>query len=314
MDETILRKAGHRLYVTSRLKEMKRYLVFRARCRMHKDIMEDFLAFFAETQLRKDILEGTPAFIEQVTRAFFYKDSDYPDRSALIKNHMRYMEKHFTQEALTRLYIDVDTKENAGQKITLWEDTFEDKPLRLSLYFHAGQYKEGCLSLILTWNEEPFYQIMFWFGPDMKKTGDAIWIGALQGIPHGSDAIKRMTKAFFGYRPKNLIFYGLRNLARCLGISKIYGVTNAGYYAMNHIRIDRKLKTDFGAFWEECEGKPCEADYRFYVMPVKEYRKDMSELKPSKRAQHRRRFEKLDSIDAAFDASCKKLLKKDFTS
>ena len=232
MDETILRKAGHRLYVTSRLKEMKRYLVFRARCRMHKDIMEDFLAFFAETQLRKDILEGTPAFIEQVTRAFFYKDSDYPDRSALIKNHMRYMEKHFTQEALTRLYIDVDTKENAGQKITLWEDTFEDKPLRLSLYFHAGQYKEGCLSLILTWNEEPFYQIMFWFGPDMKKTGDAIWIGALQGIPHGSDAIKRMTKAFFGYRPKNLIFYGLRNLARCLGISKIYGVTNAGYYAM----------------------------------------------------------------------------------
>ena len=83
---------------------------------------------------------------------------------------------------------------------------------------------------------------------------------------------------------------------------------------MNHIRMDRKLKTDFGAFWEECEGKPCETDYRFYEMPVKEYRKDMSELKPSKRAQHRRRFEKLDSIDAAFDASCKKLLKKDFTS
>lgn len=309
MDESILREAGHRLYVTSRLKEMKRYLVFRARCRMHKDIMEDFLAFFAETQLRKDILEGTPAFIEQVTRAFFYKDSTYTERSALIKNHVLYMEKHFTQEALTRLYIDVDTKENAGQKITLWEDTFEDKPLRLSLYFHAGQYKEGCLSLILTWNGEPFYQIMFWFGPDMEKTGDAIWIGALQGTPHGSDDIKRMTKAFFGYRPKNLIFYGLRNLARCLGISKIYGVTNAGYYAMNHIRIDRKLKTDFGAFWEECEGKPCEIDYRFYEMPVKEYRKDMSELKPSKRAQHRRRFEMLDAIDAAFDASCKKLLK-----
>ena len=309
MDESILREAGHRLYVTSRLKEMKRYLVFRARCRMHKEIMEDFLAFFAETPLRKEILKGTPAFIEQVTRAFFYKDSSYEERSALIKNHVQYMEKHFTQEALTQLYIDVNTKENCGQLVPVWEDIFEDKPLCLSLYFHAGQYKEGCLSLILTWDGAPFYQIMFWFGPDMEKTGDAIWIGALQGTPHGSDAIKRMTKAFFGYRPKNLIFYGLRNLARCLGISKIYGVTNAGYYAMNHIRMDRKLKTDFGAFWEECEGKPCETDYRFYEMPVKEYRKDMSELKPSKRAQHRRRFEKLDAIDAAFDASCKKLLK-----
>ena len=41
MDESILREAGHRLYVTSRPKEMKRYLVFRARCRMHKDIIED---------------------------------------------------------------------------------------------------------------------------------------------------------------------------------------------------------------------------------------------------------------------------------
>ena len=312
MDESILREAGHRLYVTSRLKEMKRYLVFRARCRMHKEIMEDLLDFFAETPLRKDILKGTPAFIEQVTRAFFYKDSTYEERSALIKNHVRYLEKHFTQDALRRLYIDVNTKENCGELVPVWEDIFEDKPLCLSLYFHAGQYKEGCLSLILTWDGAPFYQIMFWFGPDMEKTGDAIWIGALQGTPHGSDAIKRMTKAFFGYRPKNLIFYGLRNLARCLGISKIYGVTNEGYYAMNHIRMDRKLKTDFGAFWKECEGTPCEGDKRFYVMPVKESRKDMSELKPSKRAQHRRRFEKLDSIDAAFDASCKKWLKKDF--
>ncbi len=60
MDESILREAGHRLYITSRLKEMKRYLVFRARCRMHKDIMEDFLDFFAETPLRKGILKGTP--------------------------------------------------------------------------------------------------------------------------------------------------------------------------------------------------------------------------------------------------------------
>ena len=309
MDESILREAGHRLYVTSRLKEMKRYLVFRARCRMHKDIIEDFLDFFAKTQLRKDMLKGTPAFVEQVTRAFFYKDSNYADRSALIKNHIRFMEKHFTPEAITKLYIDVDIKENAGQMITVWEDAFADKPLCMHLWFHAGQSKEGCLSLIMTWDGNPLYQIMFWFGPDMEKAGDAIWIGALQGIRNGSDVIKQLTKAFFGYRTKNLIFYGIRTLARGLGINKIYAVTNEGYYAMNHVRIDRKLKTDFGAFWEECEGKPCEQDSRFYVMPVKEYRKDMSELKPSKRAQHRRRFEKLDAIDAAFDESCKKWMK-----
>ncbi len=308
MDDQILREAGHRLYVTSRLKEMKRYLVFRARCRMHKDVVEDLLNFFAATQQRKDLLKGTPAFIEQVTRSFFYKDSTYEERVALIKNHILFMEKHFTKEVISRLYRDVAPEQHAGQMVTLWEDTFEDKPLAMSLWFHTGQRKEGCLSLILTWDEEALYQIMFWFSPDAEKTGDAIWIGALQGSQNGSEVIKRLTKAFYGYRTKNLIFYGIRNLARCLGLQKIYGVTNDGYYAMNHVRSDRKLKTDFAAFWKECEGEPCAEDPRFYVMPVKEYRKDMSELKPSKRAQHRRRFEKLDTVDAVFDESCGNLL------
>ncbi|MBQ9636221.1 MAG: DUF535 domain-containing protein [Acidaminococcaceae bacterium] len=309
MDENILREAGHRLYITSRLKEMKRYLVFRARCRMHKDIIEDLLDFFAETELRKNILKGTPAFVEQVTRAFFYKGSDYADLLALIKNHVLFMEKHFTQETVSRLYAEVNEEINAGKSVTLWEDVFEDKPLCLNLWFNAGQRKEGCLSLILQWDKEPLYQIMFWFGPDMEKTGNAIWIGAMQGTTNGSDIIKRLTKAFFGYRPKNLIFYGIRNLARCLGLQKIYAVTNEGYYAMNHVRSDRKLKTDFAEFWQECEGQPCAGDSRFFVIPVAEHRKDMSELKPSKRAQHRRRFEKMDAIDKAFDESCKTVLR-----
>lgn len=309
MDEQILREAGHRLYVTSRLKEMKRYLVFRARCRMHKDIIEDLLDFFAETQLRKDILKGTPAFVEQATRAFFYKDSGYEDRAALIKNHVLFMERHFTVNALAKLYAEPGTYSNDGRSIILWKDEFEEKPLSMELSFHAGQRKEGCLSLNLICDTVDLYQIMFWFGPSMEKNGDAIWIGALQGSPNGSEVIKKLTKAFFGYRTKNLVFYGIRNLARCLGLVKIYAVTNEGYYAMNHVRSDRKLKTDFSAFWKECEGVPCDEDPRFFMMPVKEYRKDMSELKPSKRAQHRRRFEKLDSIDAAFDASCQNYLK-----
>ena len=73
---------------------------------------------------------------------------------------------------------------------------------------------------------------------------------------------------------------------------------------MNHIRMDRKLKTDFGAFWQECEGEQCE-DKRFFVMPVAEHRKSMEELKPSKRAQHRRRFAKMDEMESAVAESLK---------
>jgi uncharacterized protein VirK/YbjX len=76
----------------------------------------------------------------------------------------------------------------------------------------------------------------------MQAKEPALFIGALQGPVHANDVIKALTKDFFGYRTKNLIFYGIRNVARVLGCTKIYAVTNDGYYAMNHIRSDRKLK------------------------------------------------------------------------
>jgi uncharacterized protein VirK/YbjX len=88
MDTELLHYVGHSLYQTQYLKEMKRYLVFRARCRMHQRDMEGLIAFFNATPLRKEMLQGTPSFIEQATRAFFYKDSDYADRVALIENHV----------------------------------------------------------------------------------------------------------------------------------------------------------------------------------------------------------------------------------
>lgn len=113
----------------------------------------------------------------------------------------------------------------------------------------------------------------------------------MQGTPNSSEVIKGLTKAFFGYRTKNLIFYGIRNVAAALGCQHLYAVSNAGYYAMNHVRRDRKLKTSLDDFWQECEGHGCK-DQRFFEMPIEEYRKSMEELKPSKRAQHRRRFAK----------------------
>ena len=93
-----------------------------------------------------------------------------------------------------------------------------------------------------------------------------------------------------------------------MGCESIYAVSNEGYFAMNHIRVDRKLKTSLDAFWQECEGMQLD-DKRFYKIPIPEYRKSMEELKPSKRAQHRRRFAKMDEMKDAVAASFAKYLK-----
>lgn len=296
MEQDILTYVGKSLYQTHILKEMKRYVVFRTRCKMHSSAINDLLSFFKANEHRQAWLKGNPSFVEQTTRSFFYKGSTWDERMTLVKNHVEIMEALFQDKMLDELYAE-------RKAVQLWQDEYQEKPLTLKLFFHAGQRKEGCLSLVLRYDNENLYQLMFWFAKD-KAGKNVIYIGALQGPQNGNELIKGLTKAFFGYRTKNLVFYGLRSLAKALGIEKIYAVGNDGYYAMNHIRIDRKLKTDFGAFWQECEGKQCE-DKRFFVMPVAEHRKSMDELKPSKRAQHRRRFAKMDEMESAVAESLK---------
>lgn len=301
MEENILEYVGKSLYQTRILKEMKRYIVFRARCAMHSSAIDALLQFFAANDKRRSWLKGNPSFVEQTTRSFFYKGSTWDERLELVKNHVLIMEELFTPQLMDELYAD-------GKMVQLWQDSYEDKPLTLNLWFHAGQRKEGCLSIDLLYDDTELYQIMFWFAKNKADGRNVIYIGALQGPQNGSELIKGLTKAFFGYRTKNLMFYGLRSFAEAIGIENIYAVANEGYYAMNHVRMDRKLKTDFGAFWQECEGLPC-SDKRFYIMPVAEHRKSMEELKPSKRAQHRRRFAKMDEMETAVAAALRQYQK-----
>ena len=291
MEKNILEYVGNSLYNLKDLKQMKRYLVFRTRCRLHSGMVNGLLDFFAADEHREKWLMGNPSFLEQATRSFFYKGSTWDERMQLVKDHVLIMGQYFKPELMDQLYAE-------RKAVQLWQDSYLDKPLTMSLAFHAGQRKEGCLSLMMTYENQALYQIMFWFAKNPADGQNVIYIGALQGPQNGNELIKGLTKAFYGYRTKNLIFYGMRSLAKALGITHIYAVANEGYYAMSHLRMDRKLKTDFGAFWQECEGKQC-SDRRFYIMPVAEYRKSMEELKPSKRAQHRRRFAKMDEMEAA---------------
>ena len=145
MDTEILSHIGHSLYKTEILKEWKRYVVFRTRCMLHSTEISGLLDFFAATPLRREMLHHTTSFVEQATRQFFYKNSNYTERIALIKAHVEFLESKLNEEALRKLYAN-------GEMLRLWEDSYEEKPLTLELWFHAGQRKEGCLSLVLKWD------------------------------------------------------------------------------------------------------------------------------------------------------------------
>ena len=306
-----LKEIGVAVYKLEDWKDKKRYLVFLARCWLNQKAVGDHLDFLTATPLRQKMLQGTPQLLDQATRQIFYKNSTIEERVRFVQEHITLMEELFTPELLEKVYLH-------HERVPLWRIEFQDKPLWLYIGLHDGQQKEGCISLEIVhdtedlqnfdWGEgRHLYQIVFALA--RNEAGELyIRVGALQGLNRGLDLIKDATKTFFGYRPKNLMFWCLRSFAEAIGAKYITAVSNRGYYAMNHFRLDRKLKVDLNEFWEEAGGSQT-PDYRFYRLEIEEYRKDMSELKPSKRAQHRRRFEFLDKVKAAIKENLQKYLR-----
>jgi Uncharacterized protein conserved in bacteria len=250
----------------------------------------------------KKCLWQRPGLLTRLQDRYFFKGSSFSDRADLIKAHIVAMEQVFNDEFIEKIYINKEA-------IVIWQDEFQEKPISMDIKFFNGQQKEGCLSVNLMYEGQwPLYQIIFSCFPSKEDGESALYIGALQGSNKGNDFVKALTKAYFGYRTKNLIFYGLRNVASMLGVKHLYAVSNAGHYAQNHMRMDRKVKTDLDGFWEECGGNKL-SDKRFFEVPINEHIKEFSEMKPSKRANYRRRLAKMDEMRLAICENLKKYMK-----
>ena len=293
---------GKRIYRTEVLREARRLVIFVGRCMLNRSRMEQLDTYFHKNAELQEFIREYPYAYEQPTRAFFYNQSTFNERAALLEQHLDFLQGTFRSAVFLKFYRHEDQ--------VIWEDEHEGEPLRLSLYFEPGQRKEGLLSVVLRLGEQrPLYQMIFWIAKN--KAGEwSLWIGAMQGpnMEHAKDVIKKITKQCHAYRTKNLIFHATQEVARAMGLQHIYAVTNHGYYANNHVRRDRKLKTDFSKFWSESGGMPCE-DERFYEMPLVEHRKTMEEVPTRKRAVYRRRFALLDEIDASIAEHVKKMMK-----
>ena len=294
---------GKKIYNLDNMREAHRFVVFVTRCTFNAGKMQKIINFFNSNELLSKVADKFPFVFEQPTRAFFYNRSTFNERIKLIEEHMTFLQSNLKAETVIDLY--------SSKSLPLWKMDFDDdfKSMELVLRMEIGQRKEGLASLMLLLpDNKPLYQIIFWIAKDQDDAW-AMWIGALQG-PNMEDAkevVKKITKKCHAYRTKNLILYAAQAVARNLGLQKIYAVTNEGYYANNHIRVDRKLKTSFSDFWLEAGGIHTD-DERFDILPLTESRKSDEEIPTRKRAVYRRRFALLDEIDSTIEKQIKAVL------
>ena len=296
-------KLGRRIYDLKNWREAHRFVVFLGRVVFYwQPIVRLYKWFHSDDELCY-ILKKNPFLIEQATRAFFYAGATLRDRIKLIKNHIKYLREIMDADWAHRLIV-------FNACYTIWQSSEKDIDWRAQITMEPGQRKEGLLSVMMSLDDKPLYQIIFWINKN-KNNEDSLWIGAMQG-PNMDDAkaiIKDITKRSHRYRTKNLILYMVMAVARNLRCKHIYAVSNEGYYAMNHVRSDRKLKTDFGEFWEEVGGWVTD-DHRFFEIPLVEKRKAMDEVPTRKRAVYRKRFIFQDDVDAQISENMKKIMKK----
>lgn len=127
-----------------------------------------------------------------------------------------------------------------------------------------------------------------------------LFIGGLQGgirsLPH--EAIQEATKACHGLFPKRLVMEAICRFAGRLQVEQILAVSNAVHIFRGERYHDKNktILSDYDTFWEAVGGE-CDQTGYFHI-PGTIARKDIADIASKKRAEYRRRYELLDTIDS----------------
>ncbi|HEY6898684.1 MAG TPA: DUF535 family protein [Rhodocyclaceae bacterium] len=206
-------------------------------------------------------------------------------RHRVIRSHYRWVRRmpwllrsHFEPRVL------VQTALPPGARIVLHKDRIfmREGELVLSIYSAA----ERLLSLAFTLH---------------GGARPRLYIGALQGNRSETArlAIKSLTRALHGLRPRDLLVFALQELAQRLDVKEMLAVADCSHFSSSpsyKFGGGKSRALSYDDVWREHQGRP--ARDGFFSLPLS-YRRKPAELVPShKRAQYRRRYAQMDAIAA----------------
>ncbi|MCX2888152.1 MULTISPECIES: VirK/YbjX family protein [Pseudomonas] len=132
----------------------------------------------------------------------------------------------------------------------------------------------------------------------------SLLIGAVQGIHKGVDSetslaiYRELTKDFEGLRPRSLLLEALKCLARTLGVTQLYAVSDASrHHRHPYFGSDKgqDLAANYDAIWQE-HGAMASAREDFCNLPLAPAQRAEADIPAKKRAMYRRRQALLDDV------------------
>lgn len=218
---------------------------------------------------------------------YFSRCTDTRGRFRAIVDHYTLFSKYFDDDVFLAAHT---------QEILIADTVYKDQKLALYLCRQDGFSREAEIRVKLTFNNVTIVQMGMSF-VDRKTlglgaSGDALWIGivksSIPGEP-GRESFRHFTKAFEGLRPKYLHVMFAQSLARALGISEIFAPSYIGQAVASSRRFKQRVHADYDGFWEECGGE--KINQYLYHIPCERPPRDLSEYKPNKRSQAKKRQE-----------------------
>ncbi len=256
---------------------LKRAFTFWLAARREPEAMHAWRAFL-QAQVTADARDG---LMLRVLRPYMRQHFTPEQRRALLRDHYHCMATHFPTDP--RLVAEpglvVATLHGKGEA-------------PCTLHLGGNTSKEGEMSFTFCDGAgNMLAKLAATIGAD-ESGAPVLWIGGLQGAkpPLGRDEIVKATRELYGLRPKAAVMLVAQAVARMLGLTALRAPGNEGHISQRgfrRLRSKRKIYADYGQFWEEIGGTALAAEE--YRIPVEPQVRDISEVKPHKRSEWKKR-------------------------
>lgn len=250
---------------------------------LHQTDIKNLYYLFSNSNL-KPVIKSQPDIYNKAFRSYLFCNIAIKNKFEHIQSHYNYISKNFTANAIEKIYSTFE--------LNLLEFDLENiGKIKVKLCYIAALGKEGEMTLLIDLNDKDLYSISFSF---YEKNNELEFI--IYGIQSRSavnpDTIKQVTKKMHGVRPRNYLFFILRQICEVYNVNKISAIRSQFHVAnCSHVSKTDKFQANYDQYWEEENGIVGD---KFYTLPLIEKRKTMEEIASKKRSMYNKRYNMLD--------------------
>jgi len=236
------------------------------------------------------LLEQHPKYLQKIFRPYVDITNGTVERINLICEHYDFITEQLPEKTALTMY-------SSAQGLEVTRFLVGEQEYSVSLGYCAKNHKEGDLGLkLLDETGNVFYALTFSVSDNIGE-GRTIIVGGLQGpksSPEINERIKYFTKQHHGQRPKDMMIKMLTIIANVWDVKRLLLVNNKAHiYQCNRYK-KKTVTSNYDAHWESLGAE--KYNESLYELSPLEIRKNLEDIKRTKRAMYRKRYEWLDAL------------------